>query len=54
MAQVPFNNFECLREGGTAWLMAVQPRSAEVATTYRQLFDRSEDYAQRNNDEPAP
>ena len=37
---------ECLREGGTAWLMAVQPRSAEEVTTYRQLFDRSEDYAE--------
>ncbi|MDM0117884.1 chromate resistance protein [Variovorax sp. J22R133] len=37
---------ECLREGGTSWLMTVQPRSAEEATTYRQLFDRSEDYAE--------
>lgn len=37
---------ECLREGGSAWLMAVQPRSQEEAVTYRQLFDRSEDYAE--------
>lgn len=37
---------ECIREGGVAWLMAVQPRSAEEADAYRQLFDRSEDYAE--------
>lgn len=37
---------ECTREGGSAWLMTVQPRSADEATTYRQLFDRSEDYAE--------
>ena len=37
---------ECIREGGSAWLMAVQPRSMDEATTYRQLFDRSEDYAE--------
>jgi hypothetical protein len=37
---------ECLREGGTAWLMAVQPRSAEEAANYRQLFDRSEHYSE--------
>jgi hypothetical protein len=37
---------ECLREGGSAWLLAVQPRSAEEAGAYRQLFDRSEDYAE--------
>ncbi|MDN8611971.1 chromate resistance protein ChrB domain-containing protein [Variovorax ginsengisoli] len=36
---------ECLREGGTAWLMAVQARSTEEATTYRGLFDRREEYA---------
>lgn len=35
-----------IREGGTAWLMAVQPRSADEATTFCQLFDRSEDYAE--------
>ena len=37
---------ECIREGGSAWLMAVQPRSVDEAATYRQLFDRSEDYAE--------
>ena len=37
---------ECLREGGSAWLMAVQPRSTEEAAAYHQLFDRSEDYAE--------
>lgn len=36
---------ECTREGGVAWLMAVQPRSTEEEQAYRQLFDRSEDYA---------
>jgi len=34
---------ECSREGGSAWLMAVQPRSADEADAYRQLFDRSDD-----------
>lgn len=37
---------DCLREGGSAWLMAVQPRSAEEQTAYRQLFDRHADYAE--------
>ena len=37
---------ECIREGGSAWLMAVLPRSADEAAAYRQLFDRSEDYAE--------
>jgi len=37
---------ECTREGGSAWLMAVQPRSADEAAAYRQLFDRTEDYAE--------
>ena len=37
---------ECLREGGSAWLMSVQPRSVEGDAAYRQLFDRSEDYAE--------
>lgn len=37
---------ECVREGGSAWLMAVQPRSDDEARAYRQLFDRSEDYAE--------
>jgi len=38
---------ECTGEGGSAWLMAVQPRSADEADAYRQLFDRSHDYAQQ-------
>ena len=37
---------ECTREGGSAWLMGVGPRSADEAQAYRQLFDRSEDYAE--------
>jgi hypothetical protein len=37
---------ECIREGGSAWLMGVLPRSADEAATYHQLFDRSEDYAE--------
>jgi hypothetical protein len=37
---------ECTREGGVAWLMAVQPPSEDETTAYRQLFDRSEDYAE--------
>ncbi len=37
---------ECSREGGNAWLMAVQPRSADETGAYRQLFDRTEDYAE--------
>ncbi|MFC5499698.1 chromate resistance protein ChrB domain-containing protein [Caenimonas terrae] len=36
---------ECTLEGGTAWLMAIAPRSAAEAAAYRQLFDRSDDYA---------
>jgi len=37
---------ECTREGGSAWLMGMQPRSPDEAGTYQQLFDRSEDYAE--------
>lgn len=37
---------ECIREGGNAWLMAIAPRSAEEDASYRELFDRSGDYAQ--------
>ena len=37
---------ECTGEGGNAWLMAVQPRSADETAAYRQLFDRSDDYAE--------
>ena len=37
---------ECFREGGSAWLMVVQPRSGDEDAAYRQLFDRTEDYAE--------
>lgn len=37
---------DCLREGGSAWLMTVQPRTADDEAAYRQLFDRHEDYAE--------
>jgi hypothetical protein len=37
---------ECLREGGTAWLMQVRPQSADEQDAYRRLFDRAEDYAE--------
>jgi hypothetical protein len=33
-------------EGGSAWLMTVQAQSADESASYRQLFDRSEDYAE--------
>ena len=36
---------ECIREGGSAWLMAIAPRGEGEAEAYRQLFDRAEDYA---------
>jgi hypothetical protein len=36
---------ECTGDGGNAWLMAVQERSADEAAAYRQLFDRSADFA---------
>ncbi len=36
---------ECLREGGSAWLMAAEPSSVEDAQAYPALFNRSEDYA---------
>jgi len=37
---------ECTREGGSAWLMGVQPRSADEEESYRQLFDRDGEYAE--------
>jgi hypothetical protein len=37
---------ECIREGGSAWLMSVVPSSRDEAASYRQLFDRSEQYAE--------
>jgi hypothetical protein len=36
---------ECVREGGSSWLMTVTP-SPDDEITYRQLFDRSEQYAE--------
>jgi hypothetical protein len=36
---------ECLRENGSAWLLAVQPQSEVDGAAYRSLFDRSADYA---------
>ena len=36
---------ECIREGGNAWLLGVQPRSDDEAGAYRALFDRGEAYA---------
>ena len=36
---------ECIREGGSAWLMAIAPRGAGETEAYRHLFDRSEDHA---------
>jgi hypothetical protein len=37
---------DCTREGGVAWLMEAQARSAEDDTAWRQLFDRSADHAE--------
>jgi hypothetical protein len=34
------------REGGSAWLLRVQPLSADEEQSYRMLFDRSGDYAE--------
>ena len=36
---------ECMREGGSAWVMSVGPALAADATSYASFFDRSEDYA---------
>src|SRR5690242_12864520 len=35
---------ECVREGGSAWLMTVRPQAGDEEA-YRLLFDRSADYA---------
>src|SRR4051794_19038735 len=32
---------ECMREGGSAWLMSVVPGSPDEAASFRELFDRS-------------
>ena len=37
---------ECTGEGGSAWLMVVQARSGDEDASYRQLFDRSQDYSE--------
>jgi len=37
---------ECVREGGSAWVMSVEP-GPDDALAYRQLFDRSEQYAEQ-------
>jgi hypothetical protein len=34
------------REGGSAWLLTVQPQSNDENEAYRALFDRSQDYAE--------
>lgn len=36
---------ECVREGGSAWLMRVMPTSATDADAYTLLFDRAADFA---------
>jgi len=36
---------ECLREGGSAWLLSAVPTTSDDTDTYRALFDRREDYA---------
>ena len=36
---------ECVREGGSAWLMRVVPAAAEAVDIWPALFDRSEAYA---------
>jgi hypothetical protein len=37
---------ESIREGGSAWLMTVQARSEAEDRAYRELFDRTADYAE--------
>ena len=37
---------ECIREGGSAWLMIVQPRLEDEERAYQQLFNRAGDYAE--------
>ena len=37
---------ECVREGGSSWLMTVTPDSPDDDVAYRQLFDRSAQYAE--------
>jgi len=35
---------DCLREGGTAWLVDARPHTADDAMAWRTLFDRRDDY----------
>ncbi len=37
---------DCRREGGTAWLMSVQPGPRDEESAYRALFDRSAEFAE--------
>jgi hypothetical protein len=37
---------ETLREGGSAWLLDVQPQAADESDAYRTLFARDQEYAQ--------
>jgi hypothetical protein len=37
---------DCVREAGSAWLMAVHPWSQPEEQSYRELFDRSGEYAE--------
>ena len=36
---------QCMREGGSAWVMSVVPATAVDAAQYASLFDRGDDYA---------
>jgi hypothetical protein len=36
---------ECVREGGSAWVMSVGPSSPADAASYASLFDRADDFA---------
>src|SRR6476469_8139590 len=36
---------DTVREGGSAWLLAVQPQSEAEVAAYQTLFDRSADHA---------
>ena len=45
---------ECLREGGSAWLMSVHSRSEEETHDYATLFDRTDDYAEMRRAWPSP
>jgi len=37
---------DCIREGGMAWLVGAQPRTADDDQAWRALFDRGADYAE--------